>query len=412
MARITVTELAQTLVTKHKMTQKDAEQFVRFMFLTAGEGLDSDKLVKIKGLGTFKVLTVKPRESINVRTGERVVIDSHDKINFTPDARMKELVNKPFAQFETVPVSDGVATEILEEPEAVQDEIVVEEPEFSPLDMPIEEPSVQPENNTTELYGIKAAYESPEEKKNDIAELGNSKISLSDNDDTTDTSAGIRINVEERAIDSVEIETPLKSTVLEFPQKQEESIDEDDEVLKIPVPENPIRVEIPKKKPQKQNVLDPVAPNSTKEEPNEPSKKNNTRVIIVGLLIVAVIVGIGLLIGTRDMTSQLSQETPKPEVTGQIQKPKVEPTPKPVADPYSVKPMAEYMKDPRIKYGAYDIVGIQDIVTLKQGETMQDICNRTLGNLMICYFEAVNERKEFTTGDKIRVPKVVVRRKK
>ena len=108
MAKTALQLIADTVAKKHKITVKDAEKFVSAMFDVMNEGLKTDKLVKVKGLGTFKVQAVKPRESVNVNTGERVLIEGHDKVSFTPDATMKELVNKPFAQFETVVLNDGV----------------------------------------------------------------------------------------------------------------------------------------------------------------------------------------------------------------------------------------------------------------------------------------------------------------
>ena len=108
MAKTALQLIADTVAKKHKITVKEAEKFVSAMFDVMNEGLKTDKLVKVKGLGTFKVQAVKPRESVNVNTGERVLIEGHDKVSFTPDATMKELVNKPFAQFETVVLNDGV----------------------------------------------------------------------------------------------------------------------------------------------------------------------------------------------------------------------------------------------------------------------------------------------------------------
>ena len=108
MAKTALQLIADAVAKKHKITVKEAEKFVSSMFDVMNEGLKTDKLVKVKGLGTFKVQAVKPRESVNVNTGERVLIEGHDKVSFTPDTTMKELVNKPFALFETVVLNDGV----------------------------------------------------------------------------------------------------------------------------------------------------------------------------------------------------------------------------------------------------------------------------------------------------------------
>lgn len=108
MSKITLSDLAQRLAEKSGISLQDAELFIRKMFDVANEGLQSDKLVKMKWLGTFKVMAVKDRESVDVNTGERILIEGRDKISFTPDNILKEIVNKPFAQFETVVVNDGV----------------------------------------------------------------------------------------------------------------------------------------------------------------------------------------------------------------------------------------------------------------------------------------------------------------
>ena len=108
MSKISLSDLAQRLAEKSGISQQDAELFIRKMFDVANEGLQSDKLVKMKWLGTFKVMAVKDRESVDVNTGERILIEGRDKISFTPDNILKEIVNKPFAQFETVVVNDGV----------------------------------------------------------------------------------------------------------------------------------------------------------------------------------------------------------------------------------------------------------------------------------------------------------------
>ena len=109
--KVSVSDLSESLVGKYSMSQAEAEAFVSVMFDVINDGLHNDKSVKVKGLGTFKVIDVRERESVNVNTGERVVIESHGKLTFTPDPIMRDLVNKPFAQFETVALNDGVDLE-------------------------------------------------------------------------------------------------------------------------------------------------------------------------------------------------------------------------------------------------------------------------------------------------------------
>lgn len=111
MAKVSIVDMAKAIVSKHRLSQQEAEKFVTALFDVINEGLYRDKIVKVKGLGTFKVIDVRERESVNVNTGERVVIESHGKITFTPDPIMRDLVNKPFAQFETVVLNEGVDIE-------------------------------------------------------------------------------------------------------------------------------------------------------------------------------------------------------------------------------------------------------------------------------------------------------------
>lgn len=115
MSKIGISELAKVLIDKHGLSQKDAEGFVSTVFQTLNDCLETDKLVKLKGLGTFKITTMNARESVDVNTGERIMIDSRDKISFVPDTIMRDLVNRPFAQFDTVVVNDGVDLSIVDD---------------------------------------------------------------------------------------------------------------------------------------------------------------------------------------------------------------------------------------------------------------------------------------------------------
>ena len=104
-------DIARCLVDKHGLKVADAEHFIALMIDVINEGVQRERQVKIKGLGTFKLTSVSSRESVDVNTGERIVIEGRDKISFTPDNAMKELVNRPFSQFETVVVNEGVELE-------------------------------------------------------------------------------------------------------------------------------------------------------------------------------------------------------------------------------------------------------------------------------------------------------------
>ena len=161
MGKLTIQEVAKVLVEKNGLDPKDASHFASEFFALILQQLQQDDQVKIKGLGTFKIINVEARESVSVQTGERVVIDSHSKVTFTPDTVMKELVNKPFSQFETVVLNDGVEfadlkdekdaaveekEETVEEQQPVVAPIIEDEPAavIEEPDAVIEEPAAAP----------------------------------------------------------------------------------------------------------------------------------------------------------------------------------------------------------------------------------------------------------------------------
>ena len=187
--KITLQDLVELLSEKNDMTKKNADAFLRCMFDLIEEALTNEKYVKIKGLGTFKLTEVDSRESMNVNTGERIEIQGHTKISFTPDTTMKELINKPFSHFETVILNDGVELEdtpfdiepkveemademvekIIEEPQVEVEPVVevkvevVEEPVVSPVvdePIPVEEVSESVEEEPKEIEA--AVVEEPE----------------------------------------------------------------------------------------------------------------------------------------------------------------------------------------------------------------------------------------------------------
>ena len=166
--KITLQDIINLLCAKHDMTKKDAELFVKTMFDLIEEALANEKYVKIKGFGTFKLTEVDARESVNVNTGERFEIQGHSKVTFTPDTTMKDLINKPFAHFETVVLNDGVELEdtpteeeVIDAPEAMEEApvMVAETPmvtEEAPIvveETPViveEEPAIVEEETTIE----------------------------------------------------------------------------------------------------------------------------------------------------------------------------------------------------------------------------------------------------------------------
>lgn len=123
MTKVSISDLAKFISQKHGLSQEESKTFITTLFDVINDGLYNEKSIKVKGLGTFKIIDVRERESVNINTGKRVMIESHSKITFTPDPIMRDLVNKPFAQFETVILNEGVNLEELEKTQIESNEI-------------------------------------------------------------------------------------------------------------------------------------------------------------------------------------------------------------------------------------------------------------------------------------------------
>ena len=134
--KINLQQLAKTLAQKTNVAQKDAEVFLKEFFDSIVQNVTSDKLVKIKGLGTFKLIEVLDRESVNVNTGERIVIPGHSKLSFTPEPALKDLINKPFADFQTTVINEGTSIEEMER--IPQEEVEAEEIEETEQEVPVQ----------------------------------------------------------------------------------------------------------------------------------------------------------------------------------------------------------------------------------------------------------------------------------
>lgn len=330
MAKNKIMNITSALSTKYKMPLKDAEAFVAMVFDVVNEGLQKDKLVKVKGLGTFKVAAVKDRESVNVNTGERVLIEGHDKITFTPDAVLRDFVNKPFAQFETVVVKDGVDFSDLDSqkvPETVDTSETVETSET-------------PETPDTLLSAV------PEEPKESEAPEAPETPETPETVETVETS-----------------ETPavLGEASQEVRTEQQQVIGE------------------------------------------KPSGHKN---LILACLLAVVAFIAGFFIGRG--TAGQADKPAAPETTVEAPADSVETTATTAAKQDDTASFEAYNSDPRIKYGAYDIVGIDTVITLRPGQTLQSVCRATLGADMMSYMEVMNDAKSLETG-KVKVPKLKMR---
>ena len=350
MAKTILQEIAARVAKKHNITIKSAESFVSQFFDVVKEGLDADKQVKIKGFGTFKVVTVKPRESINVRTGERVVIESHDKVNFTPDATMKELVNRPFSQFETVELKDDVDFEdIPHDEEPAVEEPVVEEPV-------VEEPVIE-----------EAVTEEPTEEP----------------------------VVEEPVVEELVAEEPVVEETVAEKSTEETKI-------------TPLVASTHEDKPEETIATDVVG-NSEKQQEENPVKKSNLWIKILAIVaVLALCFIIGRWLGQRMATNEEEPQAVAAVVDTTANDSIVteEVLPKDGLD------LEKLNSNPKIKQGAYRIVGVENEVTLREGQTMESYCVRTLGGIaMLPYCQVLNDTTELGAGATMKIPKLELKSK-
>lgn len=468
MAKTALQLIADTVAKKHKITVKDAEKFVSAMFDVMNEGLKTDKLVKVKGLGTFKVQAVKPRESVNVNTGERVLIEGHDKVSFTPDATMKELVNKPFAQFETVVLNDGVdftdidskyeneatlenadETTVSTNNAAIPDTKVVSLNEEETTDS-TNETANGAQENTIEQYTstVKDSAEtvSEPEKDHEIV-VAKQEVAIETEAEpiknTSETTEEEPIplvetqpeNIAEEPTVTAEMPVATEQKLEDANQTQPENIAEEP----IATPETPVateqKLESANQTQPENTVKEPIATPETpvtteqkqKETAEKPKKINWLMWSAIGFFVIAIMYFFGYKFGKdaalRDNAVAVSAQ-PKSKPTAKAKQTKqhssakvaqtttkqIQPTPKQVQSPIDdTEKFKQLSNDKRIRYGAYDIIGIEKVVVLKKGQTMQSYSRKALGPDMVAYFQVLNNATTMAAGDTMKVPKVELR---
>ena len=438
MGKVSVAWIAEAIAGKHGLSQKDAEQFVATFFDLINEALHEEKMVKVKGLGTFKVIDVRERESINVNTGERVVIESHGKISFTPDPIMRDLVNKPFAQFETVMLNDDVDIEEL-------NAVSVDE---EPLTIVDEQPQEVEEESNVAAAGPEVVDEQP----------------LMNEDQSQEETVPQPQEVEEPIVDvvgqSVEEEPeqvveeePEQAMEEELPVEAEEQPQQamETEAALMPVEASPVDDE-----PQPEEESSPVeeeplaAQDEDDEEEEKPSsffERHETLLLTLSHLFVAAIaLAIGYIIGMQhvDTDRPVVQETVV-DSTARVSKTVVKPAAKDsVKD--TVKEKAQQVKEDKhllkeedvvnvpaaathdqsatandskqlatanamVKTGAYRIVGTAKTITVKKGDTMERLSRLYLGEGMSCYIQLHNGVAEVSEGMRLKIPKLELKKR-
>ena len=444
MSKFSLNTLGKLLADKSGLSQVEAELFIRKMFDVCNQGLDADKQVKIKWLGTFKVQATKDRESINVNTGERFTIEGRDKLTFTPDNILKEIVNKPFAQFETVVVNDGVDFDEIDE--KFGEEQTEDAPE-QVIDFLDEEKTATP---NPEVVVIESEKE--KEKEDELAK--------------------------QIAIEQAKLER-LKQAQLEQERIQKEK--QEQERLEQERLEQE-KLELAQQQQALKAVVEPAVPasdESEEEEEEEQEESSNSHhiviprylVVAVCLIVVALIGGMGWFAFNYDqMTAQrdhlamqlnqyhqapakkvpakpaaapLSQEqklrqkvmedsirmaktaeavklaensdeeSANEEKAKQAEaKAKAEAKDKAEEKAASKIASSQYDKDARVRTGAYRIIGVAQTVTVGAGQTLEQISTRYLGSGMECYVEALNGTSTVKAGQKIKIPKLELKKKK
>lgn len=444
MSKFSLNTLGKLLADKSGLSQVEAELFIRKMFDVCNQGLDADKQVKIKWLGTFKVQATKDRESINVNTGERFTIEGRDKLTFTPDNILKEIVNKPFAQFETVVVNDGVDFDEIDE--KFGEEQTEDAPE-QVIDFLDEEKTATP---NPEVVVIESEKE--KEKEDELAK--------------------------QIAIEQAKLER-LKQAQLEQERIQKEK--QEQERLEQERLEQE-KLELAQQQQALKAVVKPAVPasdESEEEEKEEEEESSNSHhiviprylVVAVCLIVVALIGGMGWfafnygqMTAQRDhLAMQLNQyhqapakkvpakpaaaplsqeqklrqkamedsirmaktaeavklaensdeESANAEKAKQAEaKTKAEAKDKAEEKAASKIASSQYDKDARVRTGAYRIIGVAQTVTVGAGQTLEQISTRYLGSGMECYVEALNGTSTVKAGQKIKIPKLELKKKK
>lgn len=338
--KITLQDLINLFSEKQGMNKKDAEVFVRTMFELIEEALATEKYIKIKGLGTFKLTEVDSRESVNVNTGERIEIQGHTKISFTPDATMKELINKPFSHFETVVLNEGV--ELEDTPVETSEEIVQEE--IISETILTEEPAIMEEPQPEPLV------ETPIEEGT---------------------------IVEEPTVEEQTIEEPISEEPIEEETIVEESTIEEP-VAEEPIKEEPVITEIPTS--EEEQTEEPVVEKQEETEKyvsTEEKKVKNTNRILWGVIVVLVLI---ILFGAYWMflrPSSVPEVTPLPPVQEEVTilAPAEEKQPEDTLETVKfIQLSAEELRKEHVPSFAdtldYQIIGTQEEYTLQKGETI------------------------------------------
>lgn len=539
MSKSSLSVLAKAVASKHGLTQAEAERFIATMFEVAGDGIQEDKLLKMKWLGTFKITSVKDRESVDVNTGERILIEGRDKISFTPDNILKEIINKPFAQFETVVVNDGIdfsdidekfanmereeeELQLQKEQECHDQEVVQEEqnaelpqkeglPQKEELSQEEEQPREEEHSQEVELNEdlsqeakksqeslLDAELQSQEGGQKDelsqevntpiseetvalSSELKNAEISEDDISETSEdnisqTSDDTISKTEENGIpeEGGMLISHLKKNESEAEERVEEAkVKEEAEVPKAAeahVEKAPAEAKVVASQSNVENKKQTEYDETLDEDEAYASDHHHLMIpkYVVALVSVIFVALLGGLCWFAFIYGKMQARQEQMEMQLKAIKPQPQPKPKPtvvapvdtaksvassddktdaenvlangaqannehtdpaqlamkkkakqdsirMAQANNAVKMAEkasvYLNDPRIRTGAYRIVGVEKTVTAKSGQTLVGLSKLYLGPGMECYMQAINGCSEIKPGQKVKIPKLELKRK-
>lgn len=453
---IKLTDLAAVLVEKAELTKREADFFIPLFIDVLTTGLKSDKQVKIKGLGTFKVTAVSPRESVDVNTGERIIIEGRDKISFTPEVALRDRVNAPFEQFETVTISDDadfseideryqaeenteeqedtLPTQPTKEEKQVEEQLPQQEVVTDSVDAPSKEMANEPEEKQVEpLVERSQQPESSvivapmtEEKKEEASEnCQNTSDKQSEEIPTfakTDTEKVETTEAESDEIDEISEDTQyLRKTLHRTQRNQKLLIGAVCFLLLLMIGSGwYVAQQFSLRDHRIEHLIAELISakntnaSAVKETPqmdeNADQQDNNT------------IEQTNQTDGSDDVsaTQQHEDATPMSKETSSLAQQQA--TTRSANRATSAEKTQEvqtknrqnaskYDADPRIRTGAYAITGIAQTVTVRPGQTLSSISRAYLGPGMECYMEAVNDKAELKAGDKVKIPALKLKKK-
>lgn len=437
MAKTSIQDIAKAIVEKHGLSQNDAEKFVVTLFDVLNDGLHKEKIVKIKGLGTFKVIDVRERESVNVNTGERVLIDSHGKITFTPDTVMRDLINKPFAQFETVVLNEGVNLDEMSNTQG-----------YTNFDKEEEETKGQ-NNDITGNNGLKSMT-MPDSNINEKEDDINSTNKILKNEEPN------RLNNITKNHDSIQQGNMSKQNITEQTntdsQKNPEELHEEYPDTVIEESEEIISNESKKQLQQNeyedknniQSVYKTIKtlengqhPNIYSDNADENSKKNQAKsamLLILAFLFAAITLIIGYYWGASSVGPIIRYKTvhiindPASTTVGKdtlhiidttdtkktnivLEKEEYKTTDN---TPHTQnKPQKPTLDNARamVNTGAYKITGTAQTITVKKGETLKKISKFYLGEGMECYIQIHNGITDVKEGMRLKIPQLQLKKR-